>query len=143
MASAPKLCGKIRTNVENWRGQLNVTEMTRAFIDTLLASGTTEVTINCAESRVIQAFLSRFLSRLVLNGQKESVRGKLMRQRFNFSLTKVSGYSTWTTLIRLISSGERRPNWISFMVRSCAFEYGNFADAMLMCDSDPTRSRSW
>lgn len=46
--------------------------------------------------------------------------------------TIVSGYSTWTTLKRLISSGGKRPNWISCTVRNGALEYWKFRFAMMV-----------
>jgi hypothetical protein len=45
--------------------------------------------------------------------------------------TIVSGYSTFTTLIRLISSGEKRPNCISWMIFSGALEYGKLRFAIV------------
>lgn len=39
--------------------------------------------------------------------------------------TMVSGYSIWHTLMPLISSGDRRPNWISLIVRRGALECSN------------------
>jgi hypothetical protein len=44
----------------------------------------------------------------------------------------------------LISSGDKRPNWISFIVRNGAFEYENLTDDMVVDDgSRYAFARSW
>jgi hypothetical protein len=54
-----------------------------------------------------------------------------------FASSMVSGYSICATLIFLISSGDRSPNWISLIVFSGALEYWKLRFAMMM---DPMNS---
>jgi hypothetical protein len=109
------------TDVENRSGKLDMSEMTGTLFLAFLTSLTIPLPIDRPKARVIQTLCARPLSLFILlccdpvSNHQSPIIGKEGQ-------TIVSGYSTWTTLIRLISSGENRPNWISLMVRKGALE---------------------
>ena len=76
--------------------------------------------VDRTELRVVEAFLSRTLLLFILS-QGLAFRASCKSCRKS-QLTIVSGYSICTTLMFLISSGERRPNWISWIVFSGAVD---------------------
>jgi hypothetical protein len=106
------------TDVEDWRCQFDVTEVPRAFFWSLFAGLAVELAVNGAQSGVIHTLGSRPLTLLILYqvrkvreiSRKRLFDGCLDRSAVRCGHTIVSGYSTWTTLMRLISSGAKRPN---------------------------------
>lgn len=74
--------------------------------------------------RIVQTFLPRTKFCLILKKtphvRTQRLEGEMKRKAILH--TMVSGYSMWQTLMPLISSGERRPNWISLIVRKGALE---------------------
>ena len=111
--------------MENRGCQLNVPKVTRTLLLAFLASLAVPLAINRTQTRIIQTLCPRSLPLVVLFSVSAASKHLSRNKRHERERqTIVSGYSTWTTLIRLISSGEKRPNWISLIVRSGAFEYG-------------------
>ena len=106
---------RILTNMKNWHGEFNVAEMTGTRGNVLFACRASVHAINCAELRIVQTLITRFLLLLVLQ-RSQRYDSDLFRHARELQ-TIVSGYSMCTTLMALISSGERRPNWTSLIVR--------------------------
>jgi len=106
---------RILTNMKNWHGEFNVAEMTGTRGNVLFACRASVHAINCAELGIVQTLITRFLLLLVL--QRSQRYGSDLFRHTRGPQTIVSGYSMCTTLMALISSGERRPNWTSLIVR--------------------------
>jgi hypothetical protein len=71
--------------MKNGSCQFDVAEMTGTVIDAFFASGTTEVPIDGAESRVVQALFSRTLSLLILFARRKK------KSQYQMQMT-VKGY---------------------------------------------------
>jgi hypothetical protein len=104
-----------------------MTKVTRTLCHRLFTGRAFESAIDSTHPRIVQAIFlwAQFL--LVLC---RFVSFKQAMREFRGAHTIASGYSILTTLIRLISSGEKRPNWISWIVFSGALEYGKLRFAM-------------
>lgn len=91
-----------------WHSQLNMAEVTRAFRHIFATCAAHESSVDGPEFRVIEPLLAWTLFLLVLAKELESCGITIQ-----IPLTMVSGYSIWTTLMFLISSGDSKPNWTS------------------------------
>ena len=87
-------------------------------------SSTLERAVDGSQVRIVETLLSRPKASIVLIGDRgqQSFATQVTIQPHHNCHTIVSGYSMWQTLIPLISSGDKRPNCISSIVRSGALE---------------------
>lgn len=83
--------------------------------------------------RVVETFFSRPKTRFILQfyDVRKDATSHVICKAHRIALTIVSGYSTVIIPIRSISSFEKRPNWISLMVRNFALECAKLRFAMI------------
>lgn len=97
-----------------------MSKMSGTFLHVFTASGAGKGAVDGTEFGVVEALLSRTLLLLILRTGLVFTTSCVKCRKTK--RTMVSGYSICTTLMFLTSSGESKPNWISWIVFSGALD---------------------
>ena len=103
----------------DWNSQFDDTKMTGAYDLIFFAGSASEVSIDCTEMRIVRTFVTRSEARLI-----PEMKVRIIKNTGIYFLATyiVSGYSMSMTARRSDSLEEKRPNWISSIVRVGALE---------------------